>query len=138
MSRLAVYRPDGSINRIIHVPDFLDDAQAETLSAGEQIAVAPEWAELGTVYVSNGAVVERQSLNFAAPAPITADGQDEAIITGIPAGVSVTWPDGQTDEITDGEVRFSVDLPGTYTLRFTAVEYLDKEVTIEAVAATEF
>lgn len=134
MSRLAVYKPDGSINRIIDVPDFLDDAQADTLASGEQILAVPEWVEMRNAYVSNGVAIARQSLNLASPAPITANGQDESVITGIPAGVSVTWPDGQTDEVTDGEVRFSVDLPGTYTLHFTAVEYLDKEVAIEAVA----
>lgn len=135
MSRLAVYRPDGSINRIIDVPDFLDEAQAETLASGEQIIAVPEWVEMRNAYVGNEAVVERQAMALTPPAPIAANGQDEAVITGIPAGVSVTWPDGQTDEVTDGEVRFSVDLPGTYRLRFTAVEYLDKEVIIEAVAA---
>jgi hypothetical protein len=38
--------------------------------------------------------------------------------------------------VTDGEIRFSVDLAGTYTFRFTAVPYLDQEITIEAIAAT--
>jgi Fe2+ transport system protein B len=58
------------------------------------------------------------------------------VISNIPAGVTVQWPDGQIDEVTDGEVRFAVDLPGTYTLTFDAVPYLEQEVTIEAVAAT--
>jgi len=67
---------------------------------------------------------------------LIADGTDESIISDIPEGVQVEWPDGQTDIVTDGEIRFSVDLAGTYTFRFTAVPYLDKEITIEAIAAT--
>jgi hypothetical protein len=67
---------------------------------------------------------------------IVADGLDEATISGIPNGTGAEWPDGQTDIVTDGEIRFSVDLPGTYTFRFTAVPYLDQEVVIEAIPAT--
>lgn len=66
---------------------------------------------------------------------INADGLDISTITGVPAGVSVTWPDGITDEVTDGLVEFAVDLPGTYTLTLRGVPYLDQEVIIEAVAA---
>lgn len=135
MSRLAVYEQSGRISRLIEVPDNLDAAQNETLSTGEAIIAVPDWVGLSNAYVESSVVLERQSLNLGPPATIDADGQDEAVITGIPAGVSVRWPDGQTDEVTDGEVRFSVDLPGTYRLKFTAVEYLDQEVVIEAVAA---
>ena len=67
--------------------------------------------------------------------PLIANGTDEAIISNIPAGAQVEWPDRQTDIVNDGEIRFSVDLPGTYTFRLTAVPYLDQEVVIEAIAA---
>jgi hypothetical protein len=72
---------------------------------------------------------------IATNTPLLANGTDEAVISGIPEGVQVEWPDGQTDIVTGGEIRFSVDLAGTYTFRFTAVPYLDQEVTIEALAA---
>ena len=88
------------------------------------------------VYVSGGQVVPKQPLNLqTTKSQIFADGVDECVIGNIPVGVSVMWPDGQADEVLDGEVRFSVDLPGTYTLTFDAVPYLRQEVTIEAVAA---
>jgi len=86
--------------------------------------------------------VSAESLQIRGPMLLTttdisliANGTDETIISNIPAGVQVEWPDGQTDIVTDGEIRFSVDLPGTYTFRFTAVPYLDQEVVIEAIAA---
>jgi len=68
--------------------------------------------------------------------PLIADGIDEVIISGIPSGVQVEWPDGFTHIEDSGSVGFKVDLPGTYAFQFTAIPYLDKEVTIEAVAAT--
>lgn len=88
-------------------------------------------------YVNEGQVVLKQPYQFTInKTQITAKGIDEAVITNIPTGTTVEWPDGQTDEITDGEVRFAVDLPGSYTLTFTAVPYLTEEVTIEAVSTT--
>ena len=87
-------------------------------------------------YVSGEALQIRQPIPLVTTnTPLTANGTDESIISSIPEGVQVEWPDGQIDIVTDGEIRFSVDLPGTYTFRFTAVPYLDQEVVIEAIAA---
>jgi len=88
------------------------------------------------LHVSNGEVLDCVEMPLIATnTPLLANGTDEAVISGIPEGVQVEWPDGQTDIVTGGEIRFSVDLAGTYTFRFTAVPYLDQEVTIEALAA---
>jgi len=88
-------------------------------------------------FVRNSIVAAKSRMNFLiSPLFILANGTDETIISNIPAGVQVEWPDGQTDIVTGGEISFSVDLPGTYTFRFTAVPYLDKEITVEAIAAT--
>ena len=88
------------------------------------------------LHVSNGEVLDCVEMPLIATnTPLLANGTDEAVISGIPEGAQVEWPDGQTDIVTGGEIRFSVDLAGTYTFRFTAVPYLDQEVTIEALAA---
>ena len=88
------------------------------------------------LHVSNGEVLDCVEMPLIATnTPLLANGTDEAVISGIPEGAQVVWPDGQTDIVTGGEIRFSVDLAGTYTFRFTAVPYLDQEVTIEALAA---
>ena len=90
----------------------------------------------GKVYVSNDEVMNCTGMSLITTnTPLIADFTDEVIISGVPEGAQVEWPDGQTDIVTDGEIRFSVDLPGTYTFRFTAVPYLDREVVIEAIAA---
>jgi len=92
--------------------------------------------EMTSSYVEGELLQLKQSMTLIATNnTLTANGTDEAIISGIPEGVQVQWPDGQTDIVTDGEIRFSVDLPGTYTFRFTAVSYLNKEITIEAISA---
>lgn len=98
----------------------------------------PEWIDHNNyVDLSDLSVRQKTVMSIAVSAlTILADGNDTATITGIPAGTEVMWPDGQTDIVNDGEVRLSVDLPGTYTLRFSAIPYLDEEVTIEAVSAT--
>ena len=89
------------------------------------------------LHVSNGEVLDCGEMSLITTnTPLLANGTDEAVISGIPEGVQVEWPDGQTDIVTGGEIRFSVDLPGTYTFQFTAIPYLDKEITIEAIAAT--
>ena len=106
------------------------------LKVGEAIALIESELFDTTAYVVEGEVVPKQSLPLQMTSTqIIADGIDECVIGNIPAGVSVTWPDGQTDVVTDGEVRFSVDLAGTYTLIFTAIPYLDQEITIEAIPA---
>ena len=108
------------------------------LLAGEARLISYENIDIEKSYVVNGVVFSKTDMVLAIDkTQITADGTDECLVTGIPSGTTIEWPDGQTDEVPDGEVRFAVDLPGTYTLVFEAVEYLRKEVTIEAVPAAE-
>jgi len=90
-----------------------------------------------THYVTNGLLMDRQPMPLIVTSTsLIANGTNETIISGIPAGAQVQWPDDQIDIVNDGEIGFSVDLQGTYTFRFTAVPYLDQEITIEAIAAT--
>ena len=101
------------------------------------IVEVPNEVDDATHWISDDApILQLKLMLITTNTPLTANGTDETVISGIPEGVQVRWPDGQTDMVNDGEIRFSVDLPGTYTFRFTAVPYLDKEVTIEAIAAT--
>ena len=129
----VTYKNDGEIQWYFTSLNF--DQSAYEQETGLLVAPVVSEPNPALYYVDNGQVVEKLPLNLPEALQITADGADEAVITGIPAGVTVQWPDDQVDEVTDGEVRFSVDLPGTYTLTFDAVPYLRQEVTIEAVAA---
>ena len=134
MRRWAVYNQQGHIDSIYSGPDF--EAQLQAQGGLEVVPIADELDDV-TAYISDGVVQPKQPISLITTnTPLTADGIDEVIISGIPSGVQVEWPDGQIDIVTGGEIRFSVDLAGTYTFRFTAVPYLDKEITIEAIAAT--
>ncbi len=64
---------------------------------------------------------------------ILADGIDEWIVTGLPVGSLVTWPDGVISTIDDGSLEFTVDLPGTYTFKIDPFPYLEEEVSVEAI-----
>ena len=135
MKRWAIYKSNtGQIDRVYSGPEYEALIQPQV---GEQVVVILGAEDDASSYVEAGQVKARQSMLLTiSSTQITANGTDEAIISGIPAGVQVQWPDGQTDIVMDGEINFSVDLPGNYTLTFTAVPYLDQEVVIEAVAAT--
>lgn len=133
MKNYGVYTANGQIDLVITCPPHLADLQG---GPGIFVIELDDNQRAETHYVTDGQVVEKQPLNLPESLQITADGTDEAVISNIPAGITVQWPDGEIDEVTDGEVRFAVDLPGTYTLTFDAIPYLRQEVTIEAVAAT--
>jgi len=134
MSRWAIYDANGRIDRVFSGPDSVAPTQAQ----GDEQAISIDDSQTDeNAYVANGVIVDKAAFSLTInKTEITADGIDEAIISGIPAGTTVTWPDSQSDEVTDGVVEFAVDLPGNYTLTFTAIPYLDQEVVIEAVAAT--
>ena len=70
------------------------------------------------------------------PTSITADGNTDSIIYNIPEGALIIWPDGEKEIADGGDLEFSVDLPGVYLFKIVTTNYLVKEVTIEAIAAT--
>lgn len=133
--KLAVFRATGAMDRLLSVPDFLVSAQQQSLMVGEYILAAPEWVEFGNAYSDGVGVLARTELNLTVSAlTLVADATDTVTISGIPLDVTVRWPDG-VETTGDNTAEFSVDLPGTYTFRFTGIPYLDQEVTLEAVAA---
>ena len=133
MRIFAGYTPDNVIRNIMHCQapgaGYAVDTGLSTIEVGPEVGI-------GTHYIAEGVALEKQLMPLVITnTHLVADGLQEAVISGIPEGVQVEWPDGQTDIVTGGEIRFSVDLAGTYTFRFTAVPYLDKEVVIEAIPA---
>jgi len=138
MKKIGLCLSNGQIDTIITCPEHMI-----TLQGGVDLTVIElsNEQESHNSYVDMATFTVQPKTDFvftSSPSNflIIADGNDEATVFGIPSNTQVQWPDGQTDIVTDGEIRFSVDLAGTYTFRFTAVPYLDKEITIEAIAAT--
>ena len=135
MSRWAIYNTaTGLIDRVYSGPE--SEAAIQLLS-GEGFTSIADGLDDRTAYVQDGVAIARPPFPITiSKSTIDADGIDECLITGVPAGTEVTWPDGQTDIVNDGEVAFAVDLPGEYILKFSAVPYLTQEVAIEAIPAT--
>lgn len=81
-----------------------------------------------------GAPVEKDPMpRTVAKRSFAADGVDAGVITGLPNGVEVLWPDGAYTIETDGMVELAVDVPGTYKLRFYCQPYLDAEEELTAL-----
>jgi hypothetical protein len=136
MNRYAVYNiSTGSIDRIYSGAAWEALLQAQP---GEGVVGIADGLDDATAYIDANTTqpVAKQPFAFTiTKTQIVADGVDVVSISNVPAGTQITWPDGQSD-VTNGDlVEFAVDLPGTYTLKFTAVAYLDKEITIEAIPA---
>jgi len=134
MITCAVYREDGTILRVVTCgsEEYVDQA-----NAAEFVVQCSSGTDDLNSYVKDRKVVKKEDFPIAInKSKIFSNGLDELIIADIPKGTKVMWPDKKVSEILDGEVRFSVDLPGVYIFKFTAIPYTDQEVTIEAVPAT--
>lgn len=124
----------GWIDRCVNVTagDILANVE-EGFSAVPNSGVGNDSQSYVDVSVTPHAHVAKQALTLPDDFQIIADGTDEAVVTDIPQGVFVTWPDGVREEVTDGVVEFSVTQPGNYTLTFGGIKYLEKEVHVEAL-----
>ncbi len=63
---------------------------------------------------------------------IKPNGEDASVISSVPDGVRVIWPDGLDEPVVGDRVTFRVTQPGNYTFQFYGVRYLPEEVTIGA------
>ena len=89
-------------------------------------------ADDDTQYVKDGVITDRPSMNLSVDkTTITANGADEATISNIPSGATATC-EGESLTIDDGELVFTADTAGIYTIKFECWPYLDEEVTINA------
>lgn len=113
------------------VPNFMFGIQTN-----DEVIALPDIYDPKTQYVNltSEEVENRPPLSLVAnKTTINADGLDEWIITGVPIGASVTWPDGVVTTVDDGEIVFTVDVVGTYKFIVNAFPYLVEEVSVEAV-----
>jgi len=100
--------------------------------------IAPEFNYLegegdgDSQYVKDGVITDRPSMSLSVDkTTITANGTDEATISNIPSETTATC-EGESLTIDDGELVFTTDTAGTYTITFECWPYLDEEVTINA------
>lgn len=113
------------------VPKYMFDIQ----STDEVTAIEGVY-DPDTQYVdlTTGKITDKPTLTINQnKTQIQADGVDEWVLSDLPVGSSVTWPDGEISIIDDGEIIFSVDLEGVYIFKIDSFPYLKTEVSIEAI-----
>lgn len=67
---------------------------------------------------------------------VVADATDEGLIEGVPNPSTVTWPNGVVTQETDGDIRFTLDLEGTFQIKIESLEYITEVVDVSATPAT--
>lgn len=83
--------------------------------------------------LSNDLLTERPAFNFSVSSySMISDGIDEVAISNIPNPCNVTWPDDIKTVVTDGEVKFKVDMAGEYRFYFDSFPYKTQQITIHA------
>ncbi|MGH1371123.1 MAG: hypothetical protein ACRBBW_03750 [Cellvibrionaceae bacterium] len=129
----VVYNPvTGGIERSGSCPDAWVNDQAE---AGLSAALGSADDQLDWFDVSIMDVRKKAGLSVGVSGLVLqADGVSSSVISPVPSGCFVTWPDGVREEVTDGVVEFSTDEVGTHLLVLDGVKYLPLEIAIEAHA----
>jgi hypothetical protein len=88
-------------------------------------------------YILDGTPTERPAISLTVSATeLDISASETATISGLPIPCDVSFSGPITLDpatVTDGELEFSADIPGGYTLTFSAFPYLDSVVTINAV-----
>jgi len=120
----------GEVDRVITGPpgiELINTREGEFAYPGKVNALAR--------YVDPVVGVEQGKLPLALEVSelfIVPDGVEAAVISGIPEGVRVVWPDGVDELVQGGSVTFRVTQPGQYEFQFYGVRYMPEEVTIGA------
>ena len=128
MNNYIAYDDNG---KILWVMDNSSIDETQTDMANE-VNVMKGTADDATQYVKDGVITDRPSMSLSiGKTTITANGTDEATISNIPSGATATC-EGESLTIDDGELVFTADTAGTYTITFECWPYLDEEVTINA------
>jgi len=130
----AIYNSSGTILRVVTCPESMVLMQVK---AGEFILSSQATVNADNSWVSDGVLTDKSSFPFLPNyIEISADLEDTAVISNVPAGSVINWFDGVSETSDGTDIEFSVDLPGKYWLTISSTPYLIKEITIEAISAT--
>lgn len=131
MKRYAVYDADGTI---VGNPTCMP-YNIEAIAGGYSYMEVPPGTDDSVHYIAGGVVADKAAMTLAInKTTITADGVDEAIISGVPTGskFDISGPVNSSGVCTDGSIEFSTTAAGTYTVLVTKAEYITELFTIEA------
>jgi len=128
--KFAQYDPvTGRIGFAADVPDSMVELQGGSIYVGD--------ADPKYDYIVDGQCVPRPQSPVDVPrTTVKADGTDELVLTGVPAGAQlrVTGPTPMTGTVDQaGDVTLTFALAGEYRLAVDAFPFLSLEVAINAV-----
>ena len=129
MKRYATYKSNGKISQIIDCQDYQVPSEGNFFVAND--ISFNHWVD--TTTTPHTLMVKTTHPLTIGTTTIDADGEDECVITDIHNPSMVTWPDGVIETVTDGEVRFSVDLVGDYVIKIEAIPYLTETINVSAI-----
>lgn len=121
----VIYR-DYTIEKVISVPD--EKTVAANCSSGCEYLLTEDDVFLGQHYVANGAVVGMRTMQLVIPGDLSPGA--EAVITGIPTGSKVVWPDKIETLETDGVVQCVLPYTGSYEFVVSHPKYFTEKVMI--------
>lgn len=89
-------------------------------------------ADSKTQYIVNGGIASRPSMEITYPASVAIS--ETALITGIPEGATLIYPDGEV-VVNDGVVEWSSLVTGTFQFSIELFPYISESFSIEVTAA---
>jgi hypothetical protein len=132
MSVLALmYDAEGVIRRQIQVRDGA--SVSLNTGVGETALIVDSISEPELYWVNAGVLTLRTPFPTVV-APLSVTMGTDIVVTGIPSGSTVIWPDGEVTVETDGEVSCDTPYVGEYVFKFGHLHHLASEVTINVTA----
>lgn len=126
--------------KIVSVHTTNGDVTAHPVGVDQAVIELPE-RKLGKYFVDISvnphATTEKLPMSLIlTKTSVIADATDEGLIEGVPNPSTVTWPNGVVTQETDGDIRFTLDLEGTFQIKIESLEYITELVDVSATPAT--
>lgn len=128
----VIFDNAGLIVQTGSVPDDMVQLQGDPENARFVVAGT---AGMDTHYVLDGIIVERPDMPArVSRSAVQADGVEQAVIVGAPAGatVFVTGPSNMTGEADGSDIALTFAIAGSYTISISLFPYKHMEATVNA------
>lgn len=135
MARFIWYEADGKVSSAMDAPEVFDDpdidnedlewAQSMCREGVEVILVEDhDDTDLYDIYIGEGGVITQRT-----PFPeLTVVG---GVISGLPQGTYVRWPDGELTQVFDGVAEFESNVGGTFQFEFSHTRHYSDSFEVE-------
>jgi hypothetical protein len=116
----------GEITGSLSCPEHLYDMQVPLLEPESSMLRDGGYPDKNTHYVSGNTILSRQTITATInKTTLSANAIDSIEISNLPIPCTITV-NSNTYEVTDGVFEFTVDTPGTYTIKAECFPYQPK------------